>query len=107
MDVDWRISHCFRVPMEYVSGPINYPALNATLVLDSVGRKISRVDHKLIAEESLPCWKIGDISMNQLAILWDLISYVSSYPAWSTDRRVRRVGTAYAPSPLSTAALTH
>jgi hypothetical protein len=86
--------------MEYESGPTSYPTLGATLILD--GSNISQVDHELTAEDSVSASEIAELSTQQLSILWDVIIYVSGNPARQADRRVQRVGTATAMSPLST-----
>jgi hypothetical protein len=100
MKIVWKVSHIFRVPMEYESGPTTYPALGATLVLKDA--KISQVDHELAAEDSVPRGEIVEISTQQLSILWDAIIYVSGYPALQANRTVKPLGNAAGSSPLST-----
>src|SRR4051794_35349507 len=90
------LSYVFRVPMEYGARPTAYPTFGARLVLD--GPKISRIDHELIADELVSDQEIAEISNQQLSILWDVISYVSGYPARRADRRVERLGTANSPT---------
>lgn len=105
MKIVFKVSYIFRVPMVYDAGPTTYPTLGAKLILD--GAKISQLDHELIADDSVPDQEIAEISNQQLSILWDVIIYLSAYPARDTDRSVRRLGTVTSPSPLSTNFRTH
>ena len=100
MNIIWKVSHVFRVPMEYDSGPTTYPTLGATLVLK--GARISQVDHELVAEDSVPQGEIAEISTQQLNILWQVMTYVSGCPARQADRIVERLGNAAGSSSLST-----
>ncbi len=69
----WKVSHVFALPVEYESGPLNYPALGITLVGD--GSAIRGMDHEFDADDRLSKAEVADLSANYVSLFVEVIRY--------------------------------
>ncbi len=69
----WKLSYGFRGPIEYASGPLVYPKLGITFVVED--SKIVRVERELVRDDALSGGDVLDLPAPELDLLWEILTY--------------------------------